>query len=293
MGMSRDGPGQQARQLAGEHHGKRRRKGNEGLEPQAGRGPFDGRAEQEGSRIGRWLTPMRHVEDAADRLEKARGVEKSILVSYSGGKDSLAVMDLAVRVFGVAHVKAFMMEAVPGLRYTTEIAADLQRSHGIALMLVPHWTMLQAIGAGVFCDGTVGGKTHNAAQLSALKNAKLADVHAMIRGQAGIRTIATGYKRADSLWRKRMMSIPSAMQDICCPLADWTRRQVVEYLQARKIAVPDDMGGTKYLKNGIGLDTRSLCWLHDTMPDDFEKLEQVFPYVGAVIARREFYGIAA
>jgi len=232
---------------------------------------------------------MRHVEDAAARLEKARDGEKSILVSYSGGKDSLAVMDLAVRVFGAPNVKAFMMEAVPGLRYTAEIAATLQRNHGIALILVPHWAMLNAIGDLNFCDG----RTINPKQFRVCLNAKLADIHAMSRNRSGIHTIATGYKRADSLWRRRTMSIPSAMQDICCPLADWNRRQVVEYLQNRKIPIPADMGGSKYLKNGVGLETRSVCWLHDNMPDDFEKLEQVFPYVGAFIARREFYGIDA
>ena len=232
---------------------------------------------------------MRHVEDAADRLEKARNGEKSILVSYSGGKDSLAVMDLAVRVFGAPNVKAFFMEAIPGLRYTAEIAADLQQRHGIALILVPHWTMLNALGDCCYCDGNSAGL----ANLKACKAAKLADIHAMVRHQGNIRTIATGYKRADSLWRKRMMSIPSAMLDICCPLAEWNRRQVVEYLESRRIPMPEDMGSKKYLSQGIGRDTRSLCWLHDTMPDDFEKLEQVFPFVGAVIARRKFYGIEA
>jgi len=232
---------------------------------------------------------MRHVEDSAARLEKARDGEKSILVSYSGGKDSLATMDLAVRVFGVANVKAFMMEAVPGLRYTAEIEADLRRRHGIALMLLPHWAMLNAIGNEEFCSANLGG----VGRITSLLRAKLADIHAMARERAGIRTIATGYKRADSLWRKRMMSIPSAMDGLCCPLADWNRRQVVEYLQARKIPVPEDMGGTKYLKNGVGLDTRSVCWLHDKMPDDYARLEEIFPYVGAIIARRKFYGIDA
>ena len=233
---------------------------------------------------------MRHIEDAADRLEKARGKEKTILVSYSGGKDSLAVTDLAVRVFGVPNIKAFMMEAIPGLRYTAEIADNLQRRHGISLILLPHWTMLQAIGSLCFCDGMVGGG-RKPSELAVFKNSKLADIHAMIRQRTGIRTIATGYKRADSLWRRRMMSVPSAMAGLCCPLANWTRKQVVEYLASRKIPMPEDMGGTKYLKNGVDLNTRSVCWLHDHMPDDFAKLESVFPYVGAIIARRKFYGI--
>jgi 3'-phosphoadenosine 5'-phosphosulfate sulfotransferase (PAPS reductase)/FAD synthetase len=233
---------------------------------------------------------MRHVEDAADRLEKARDGEKSILVSYSGGKDSLAVMDLAVRVFGAPNIKAFMMEAIPGLRYTAEMSSDLQRRHGIALTLLPHWSMLQAIGSGCYCDATVGGGK-KPSELASMKNAKLADIHAMARSRSGITTIATGYKRADSLWRRRMMSIPSAMVDLCCPLANWTQKQVVEYLNSRKIPIPEDMGGSKFLKNGVGLDTRSVCWMHDNLPDDFAKLEVVFPYVGAIIARRRFYGI--
>jgi 3'-phosphoadenosine 5'-phosphosulfate sulfotransferase (PAPS reductase)/FAD synthetase len=231
---------------------------------------------------------MRHVEDAAARLEQARETEPSILVSYSGGKDSLAVMDLVCRVFDPSAVHAFMMEPIPGLRYTAQIALELADRHGIELKLYPHWTMLNAIGGCMYCDGNIGRDD----LLKSCRHAKLADIHALARaGAGGVRSIAAGHKRADSLWRRRMMAIPSAMRDIVCPLANWTRAQVLEYLASRKIPVPEDMGGTKYLKNGIDFNTRSVCWLYDNMPDDFERLQFVFPYVGAIIARRTFYGI--
>lgn len=89
------------------------------------------------------------------------------------------------------------------------------------------------------------------------------------------------------------MALAKAMDGMVCPLANWTRSQVLEYLHSRNIKVPEDMGGSKYTRSGCDLNTRSILWLYDTMPDDFEKLQAVFPYVGAVVARREFYGINA
>jgi 3'-phosphoadenosine 5'-phosphosulfate sulfotransferase (PAPS reductase)/FAD synthetase len=181
------------------------------------------------------------------------------------------------------------MEAVPGLRYTAEIKADVKKRYGLELALYPHWTMLNALGRCVFCDGQTAGREY----LRSISNAKLVDIHSMARKDApGVLNIATGYKRSDSPWRRRQMALPSAMRNIVCPLANWTRAQVLAYLHSRNITVPEDMGGEKFVRNGVDLNTRSVCWLYDTFPDDYAKLESVFPYVGAIIARRKFYGIA-
>lgn len=56
---------------------------------------------------------MNYVDETLAALKKYREQHDSVVVSYSGGKDSLCVMELCTRTF--PKVEAFIMELVPGL----------------------------------------------------------------------------------------------------------------------------------------------------------------------------------
>ena len=43
--------------------------------------------------------------------------------------------------------------------------------------------------------------------------------------------------------------------------------------------------------SGVGLDHASLCWLHDSHPEDFKKLLEWYPYAEACIWHREWYDV--
>jgi hypothetical protein len=61
----------------------------------------------------------------------------------------------------------------------------------------------------------------------------------------------------------------------------------LSYLKINNIPLPDSSGKNA---TGVDLSTPSILWLHDKYPDDFKKLLQFFPYAGAAVQRREYYG---
>ena len=228
---------------------------------------------------------MRHLEDASSRLEAARSERDAIVVAFSGGKDALCTMDLCKRVF--SRVEAFFMETIPGLSSTTRVLELCRTRFGVTPVVFHHWTMLRALGEGAYCDPDYP---------DALTKVNLADIHAQVRNHFSIPNIATGYKKADSMWRRRMMAKKSVMRGIVAPLTDWKQAHVIDYLTARGIPLPamvkDPRGKYVHGEDGdVDLKAMSILNLYDRHPDDFAKLEKVFPYVRAAVVRREKYGI--
>lgn len=226
---------------------------------------------------------MKHILDASARLERAKAQQDAIVVSFSGGKDALATMDLVMRT-GFKRVEAFFMEAVPGLDASQRVEDECKSRFGIVPRRYPHWTMLQALGDGIYChpDWPEG-----------LSKIKLKDIHDAVRRDTGILNIATGYKKADSIWRRRMMAKPKAMKNVVCPLAEWNQSYVYSYLKARGIPPPRVLhtsGGEHNADGSVGLKETELLDLWDNNRPDFERLRRVFPFIDACPKRREFYG---
>jgi hypothetical protein len=100
--------------------------------------------------------------------------------------------------------------------------------------------------------------------------------------------IATGAKKADSMFRRK--SWHQFEKDyLVYPLKDWGTRDVLGYLQFRKLPVPTRNEG--FQTSGVDLTTRDLLRIWRQFPADFERIERVFPYVRAVVKRFEWYGI--
>jgi len=62
---------------------------------------------------------------------------RDVLVSYSGGKDSLIILDLAKRVG--RRVEAFTMELVPGLAVVDRAIAWAETRYKLTIRRYPHW----------------------------------------------------------------------------------------------------------------------------------------------------------
>lgn len=220
--------------------------------------------------------------DSARTLKEHAERHSACLVAFSGGKDSLAVMDLCVRAF--RQVVGFYMYIVPGLRHIEEELEAARARWGIEIVYYPHWVMFKALRAGVFVP--------NSSAYDDLPEVKLADIYAMVRQDLGIELIAHGGKDADGLWRRRMFSNTKdskKYQDVFYPIKGWSKWDVLAYLNSQKIPIPEV--SKKEVKSGMDLSTKTLLWLHDTHPDDFDRVEKVFRYVRAVVKRREWYGV--
>ena len=61
------------------------------------------------------MAAPRHVEQALSRLRVARRYHKTLLIAYSGGRDSSVVLNLALKVFPRNRIHCYHYFTVPHL----------------------------------------------------------------------------------------------------------------------------------------------------------------------------------
>jgi phosphoadenosine phosphosulfate reductase len=214
-------------------------------------------------------------DQTAALLQSHAAFHEAVLVAYSGGKDSLVVLDLCSRHF--KRVVAFFMYLVEGLEVIDDRLEYARTRWKVEIRQYPHWSLGHELDAGIYGPRRPG--------FEKLAKVKASDVYAAARRDTGIGLVLTGDKKADFVARRAHIRVNKDPL-LAFPLADWRNEEVAAYLQTRDIPLPDSEGD----HGGVGLALRSLLWLWDKHPADFARLEQTFPFIGAAVKRREWYG---
>lgn len=221
------------------------------------------------------------LHETLEILRAARKVSSSILVGYSDGKDSRAIMELCKRTFD--RVEAFYMYSVPGLACIDEALVIAAHRYGLPpIRQYPHWALPKWIADGIYCN--------SALTFGEVPDWSLRDIYDCAMADTGIPLIASGAKRADSMWRRRMLATGGDYDDVIYPIVGWKKVDVLGYLMSQGISIPNSSGRSA---TGIDFSVPSLLWLHDTYPEDFRKVCELFPYAEAVIWRRKWHGVTA
>lgn len=205
----------------------------------------------------------------------------SVLVSFSGGKDSLIVLDLCKKHF--KKVVCFFMYAIPDLQFINEQLEVSAKKYDVEILQYPHWAMFRWLKDMIYCDQYPFAED--------LPEVHLKDIYAQVRSDTGIQLIATGFKKSDSMWRRRTTKRTTKVYSgsaFMTPIIEWNKFEVLAYLRINKIDPPPVMSGRTI--SGVDLTTPSIPMIHDNYPEDFKKLLKIFPYAEAVVKRREFYG---
>jgi phosphoadenosine phosphosulfate reductase len=217
-------------------------------------------------------------------LESIRDASGNAMLTFlSGGKDSLAVLDLCCRVF--PRVESVLMYYVRGLRCVEGSVTAAARRHNVKLHFVPHWQLSRFMNRAVFMRNT-----NSAVETP---NISMADIEIYMKRLTGIGWIAHGHRKDESLERRGMLSSFNGInrkQQRIYPLMDWSSRDVYSYLRVRKIPPPPNFG--RKTVTGINFRPETLIWMRDKFPEDFAKLEVAFPFLQASIKRKEFADIA-
>lgn len=201
-----------------------------------------------------------------------------VIVFYSGGKDSAVTLDLCAKHFAKVHV-VFMYQ-VQGLSFQEQALAWAESRYGVEVYRIPHFELSDFYRAGVYCKPD-----------PALPRVAISDVYAHVRQVFGAHWIAAGERAKDSIVRNAMIKKSGsvdAKRGRFYPLAYWSKQAVLRYVAANRLLVSPE---SRLLGHSFrSLHTADLAAIKEHYPDDYQRVVQAFPDVGAALARQAMYG---
>lgn len=228
-------------------------------------------------------TPKGRAEEAdcvsifsrtADMITGLARRHDSALIAFSGGKDSLVVMDLARRHF--KRVAGLFMYFVPGLQCDAD-RLKIAEAWGVPVIQYPHFGFLECIKHGVYA-----WERHK--EFPQLTRQQIYD---LARRDCDCKCVLTGIRKSDSMARRNPKRMTSA--DVYHPIFEWKDFDVFAYCELNQIPLPATPSGQR--SSGVDLKGKTLLWLHENYPDDFDRICDWFPFARAVLYReRWFYG---
>jgi phosphoadenosine phosphosulfate reductase len=218
------------------------------------------------------------AESIFEAIKRQALLTDSVIVSYSGGKDSAVTLDLCIRHFKTVHV--FFMYQVANLSFQEAVLKWAEKRYNIEIYRIPHWELSYFLKYGVYTK-----------QDRSLPLVKVQDIYAHVRQVFECHWISAGERCADSIVRNAMIKKSGSIdkgRGRFFPLAYWSKKEVVKYIEMHKLKVSPE---SKILGHSFrSLDAKDLMAVKEHYPDDFPKIEAVFPMCGVIMARERLHG---
>lgn len=221
-------------------------------------------------------------EKVADsiRILKNKALISNLLIGLSGGKDSLCLCEL-VKMAGITNVKYFHMEFLPNLRIEQDLLAYPIVRFNIPeqdIIKVPSEHFIKCMHSSVFTWYSEQAKKD-------FPNCSRTDIYkSILKNHKG--TIVIGVKKCDSLMMQRMVNKNAGLA--IYPMKEWNLNDVLTFMKLRHIDIPPL---TKKGCRGVGLEDTNLLFIYDNYPDDFERLERVFPFIRVVPLKYKYFDL--
>ena len=209
--------------------------------------------------------------------ETAATITDRVLVGFSGGKDSVATLDVCVRHF--KHVEIYFQYVVKSLEFQESIIRYYEDKYGVKVHRVPHFMLSELLRYGSFRQPDFDVPIVSVKQ-----------TYDFLRSESGIWWIACGERIDDSVWRRAMIKQSGSIDEKrgrFYPLADWSKRDVLSYIRQRRLRV-----GLESSK--LGFSFRSLMpsdmfKIKHNFPADYARIREWFPLIDASVRHHEFF----
>ena len=213
-----------------------------------------------------------------DPIKTQAKITDTVLVAFSGGKDSIVTLDLCVKYFKT--VIPFFLYLVPGLAFQEKTLQWYERRYGLEIIRLPHFEV-----SNFFRYGTFREYDFNVPIIS------VTDVYSYLRAETGIAWIAAGERINDSIVRRAMIKhsgTTDKKRGRFYPVANWTKKEITHYLKVHKLRLGDD--SKQYGFSFRSLDGAQLAFIAQKHPDDYKRILRVYPFAGAAVERFLRYG---
>lgn len=212
-----------------------------------------------------------------DAIKTQREVTDSVLVGFSGGKDSVVTLDLCMRYF--ERVQPFFLYLCPNLEFQERTLRWYEQRYETEIIRLPHFEASNFMRYGTFRnpDPTV-------------PIVGVRETYDYLRDRTGIWWIAAGERAADSIVRNAMIKSTGsvdARRGRLYPLAYWRKNEVIQYIKRRRLYLSQD-------NRGLGFSFRSLSgaellYVKRHYPQDYERISRLYPFCGAAVERALTY----
>lgn len=213
-----------------------------------------------------------------DPIKTQAKVTDSVIVAFSGGKESIVTLDLCCKYF--KNVTAFFMYIVPGLSFQERTLSWYENKYDLEIIRLPHMD-----AAAFFRYGCFRKEDYTFPIVS------INDIYHYVRLETDMWWIAAGERINDSIVRRAMMK-KSGSIDVqrgrFYPISAWNKKEVLDYIKYHKLYLGQD--SRKMGFSFKSLEGRELYMVRENFPDDYEKILHLYPFAEASVKRYELYG---
>jgi 3'-phosphoadenosine 5'-phosphosulfate sulfotransferase (PAPS reductase)/FAD synthetase len=212
--------------------------------------------------------------------EGVAGLRGPLAVMFSGGKDSLVVLDLAHRALGRRRYVAVYIE-IPGNTHEENIAYARRVAEMYGLEPGKDFLHLRREGPG-FYELVAKWGWPGPGRRWCMTTFKTSVVNKHLRGMV----TATGVKAGDSGWRRSwaragvLGRIPGWRTIFFKPILHWTTGDVMEYIETRGLPLNP-------LYRKLGGSANCVYCPYNANPEYYERLRALYPHWWARLTRAE------
>lgn len=213
-----------------------------------------------------------------DVIKTQSKVTDSVIVAFSGGKESIVTLDLCFRYF--KNVRPFFMYICPNLSFQERTISWYEKKYQTEIIRLPHMDVSEFYHYGSFRppDYTFPVVSIN-------------DIYQYVRLKTDTWWISAGERIDDSIVRRAMMK-KSGSIDVqrgrFYPVSAWKKKEIMQYIKYHGLYLSPD--SRKLGFSFRSLDGNELLMLKNEFPDDYQKILHLYPFAGAGVKRAEEYG---
>lgn len=229
------------------------------------------------------MNPL-EVSKVIIRKQQTLDDSQSIIVAFSGGKDSIVTMDLCHSFY--KKVTPFYLYFTPGLnidKYKIEMCKKLW---GVDLLMYPHPIVSFYAKNGFYCTAK-----DDYFKVPKIKQNQVFD---RVRRDVGVPWMALGWRQSDSLQRRLTLRNYTAqgiseVSKKIYPISLFKKKDVLSYLDVKRIPTPPSLTSKARNSTGVGLSPDFIKWIYNYDREDYEKIRYYFPHVDIILKQEEMY----
>lgn len=216
-----------------------------------------------------------------DAIKTQSKVTDSVIVAFSGGKESVVTLDLCFKYF--KHVYPYWLYVTkPYLSFQEKTLQWYENKYEVEITRLPHFTLSEYFHYGSFRGGNLKFPLYG-----------INEVYEYMRYKTGCGWIAAGERISDSLIRRAMIKHSSSIdvqRGRFYPVAYWNKDDIIKYIKFHKLYLGWD---NKTFGHSFALfEGKDMSILKHARPKDYDIILNLYPFSDATAQRYEMYGIA-